>query len=80
MFTYDINSGFQVRRVKTPAERARLYRCRRKFRRQLVKVEVDPWEIDALIERGYLDSKDRMDPDLVRAAVTACFSDALVTL
>ena len=29
-------------------------RRRRKFRRQLVTVEVDPREVDALIERGYL--------------------------
>jgi hypothetical protein len=44
---------------KAPAERIRLFRRRRKFRRQLVMVEVDPREVDALIERGYLEPNDR---------------------
>jgi hypothetical protein len=57
----------------------RLFRRRRKFRRQVVKVEVDPGEVDALIDRGYIDSKDRDDLEVLAAAVTAFFSDALVT-
>ena len=68
-----------MRNPKTPAERIRLFRRRRKFRRQLVKVEVDPGEVDALIDRGYLQPKDRDDPEVLAAAVTACFSDALMT-
>jgi hypothetical protein len=68
-----------MRNPKTPAERIRLFRRRRKFRRQVVKVEVDPGEVDALIDRGYLQPKDRDDPEVLAAAVTACFSDALIT-
>jgi hypothetical protein len=45
----------------------------------VVKVEVDPGEVDALIDRGYLEPKDRDDRELLAAAVTACFSDALMT-
>jgi hypothetical protein len=56
-----------------------LFRRRQKFRRQVVKVEVDPGEIDALIDRGYLEPKDRDDREVLAAAVTACFSDALMT-
>ena len=51
-----------VRNARTPAERMRLFRKRRKFRRQVVKVEVDPGEIDALIDRAYLQPKDRERP------------------
>jgi hypothetical protein len=69
----------QVRNARTPAERMRLFRRRRKFRRQVVKVEVDPREIDALIDRSYLQPKDRDDPEILAAAVTAYFSDALMT-
>jgi hypothetical protein len=68
-----------MRNAKSPAERMRLFRRRRKFRRQVVKVEVDPGEIDALIDRGYLEPKDRDDQELLAAAVTACFSEALMT-
>jgi hypothetical protein len=73
------NSRSQVRSARTPAERMRLFRRRRKFGRQVVKVEVDPGEVDALIDRGYLPPKDRDDRGLLAAAVTACFSDALMT-
>ena len=55
-------------------------RRRQKFRRQLVMVEVDPREVDALIERGYLEPQDRDDREALAAAVNACFSDALITL
>jgi hypothetical protein len=44
-----------------------------------MKVEVDPGEVDALIDRGYLQPKDRDDPEILTAAVTTCFSDALMT-
>jgi hypothetical protein len=69
-----------MRNSKTPAERTRLFRRRRKFRRQLVTVEVDPREVDALIERGYLEPKDRDNLEALAAAANACFSDALMTL
>jgi hypothetical protein len=69
----------QMRDPKTPAERIRLFRRRRKFRRQLVTVEVDPREVDALIERGYLEPNDRDDREALAAAVNACFYDALMT-
>jgi hypothetical protein len=57
----------------------RLFRRRRKFRRQVVKVEVDPGEVDALIDRGYLQPKDRDDREALAAAVNEYFSDALMT-
>jgi hypothetical protein len=41
-----------------------------------VKVEVDPEEVDALIDRGYLQPKDRDDREVLAAAVTTFFSDA----
>jgi hypothetical protein len=45
----------------------------------VVTVEVDPREVDALIDRGYLEPKDRDDLAALAAAVTACFSDVLMT-
>jgi hypothetical protein len=68
-----------MRSARTPAERMRLFRRRRKFRRKVVKVEVDPGEVEALIDRGYIAPKDRDDLEVLAAAVTAFFSDALVT-
>jgi hypothetical protein len=56
----------------------RLFRRRRKFGRQVVKVEVDPGKVDALIDRGYPQRKDRDERELLAAAVTAHFSDAKV--
>jgi hypothetical protein len=51
----------RVCNAKTPAERMRLFRRQRKFRRQVEKVEVDPGEVVALIDRGYLQPEDRDD-------------------
>jgi hypothetical protein len=68
-----------MRNAKTPAERMRLFRSGVKFRRRVVKVEVDPREVEALIERGYLEPKDRDDLEVLAAAVTTFFSDALMT-
>jgi hypothetical protein len=45
----------------------------------VVKVEVDPGEVDALIDRGYLQPKDRDDLEALAAAVNEYFSDALMT-
>jgi hypothetical protein len=45
----------------------------------VVKVEVDPGEVEALIDRCYLQPKNRGDREALAAAVTAFFSDALVT-
>ena len=70
----------QMRDPKTPAERICLFRRRQKFRRQLVMVEVDPREVDTLIDRGYLEPQDRDDREALAAAVRGCFSDALMTL
>jgi hypothetical protein len=72
-------SPLPMRNARTPAERMRLFRRRRKFRRQVVKVEVDPGEVDALIDRGYLPPKNRDDLEVLAAAVTAFFSDTLMT-
>jgi hypothetical protein len=73
------SSPLPMRNARTPAERMRLFRRRRKFRRQVVKVEVDPGEVDALIDRGYLEPKDRDKLEVLAAAVTAFFSDGLMT-
>jgi hypothetical protein len=51
----------------------RLFRRRRKFRGQVVRAEVDPGEVEALIDRGYIDPKDRDDLEVLAAAVTAFF-------
>jgi hypothetical protein len=62
------SSPLPMRNARTPAERMRLFRRRRKFRRQVVTVEVDPREVDALIDRGYLEQKDRDDLVALAAA------------
>jgi hypothetical protein len=44
----------------TPAaERMRQYRRRRRLKRLVVSVELEPAEIETFVKRGYLDPKDR---------------------
>jgi hypothetical protein len=65
--------------MASAAGRMRLSRKRKKLGKVVVTIEVDPGEVDALIDRGYLQPKDRDDLKVLAAAVTAFFSDALVT-
>jgi hypothetical protein len=65
--------------MASAAERMRLSRKRKKLGKVVVTVEVDPGEVDALIDRGYLQPKDRDDLKVLAAAITAFFSDALMT-
>jgi hypothetical protein len=63
--------------ARTPAERMRSYRNRRRRQWQSVRIELAAVEIDALVERGYLDPKNRDDLTAIGEAATAFISDAL---
>ncbi len=67
-------------RSQTPgAERMRQYRRRRRWKRLLVRVELEPAEIEVLVARRYLDPKDKENFGLIQEAANAFISDALVT-
>ncbi|HXQ83475.1 MAG TPA: hypothetical protein VN769_05355 [Xanthobacteraceae bacterium] len=61
------------------AERMRLHRRRRRLKRRLVKIEIDPSEVDGLVKRGYLDPKQRDDLHEIEGAANTFFSDALTS-
>ena len=65
------------RAIKTPAERMRSYRQRRRRKWQSVRIEIAAAEIDALVQRDYLDPKNRDDLAAIGEAATAFISDAL---
>jgi len=56
----------------------RLHRRRRRFKRRLVRIEIDPSEVDGLVQRGYLDPKERDDLCAIEQAANGFFSDALM--
>jgi hypothetical protein len=66
-----------VRPPSTAAERMRSYRQRRRRKWQSVRIEIAAAEIDALVQRGYLDPKNRDDLAAIGEAATAFISDAL---
>lgn len=66
-------------RASTPAERMRHYRRRRRFKRLLIRVELEPAEVEVLVTRGYLDPKVRGNLAEIEAAANAFISDAFVT-
>jgi hypothetical protein len=61
------------------AQRMRRYRRRRRLRRLTVRIEVDQFEADALVKRGYIDETERDDLTAIGDAVSAFISDVLVT-
>ena len=67
-------------RSATPAgERMRQYRRRRRWKRLVVRVELEPAEIEVLVKRGYLDPKDRVNLGPIEEAANDFISNALVT-
>jgi len=64
----------------TPAaERMRHYRRRRRWKRLVVRVELEPAEIEILVKCGYLDPRDRGNLGAIQDAANDFISDALVT-
>jgi len=72
-------AGLPIRSPTPTAERMRLHRRRRRFKRRLVRIEIDPSEVDGLVQRGYLDPKQRDDLRAIEWAANGFFSDALMT-
>ena len=68
-----------IRSPTSPAERTRQYRRRRRFKRLLVRVELEPAEINALVKRGHLLPQDKENVAEIEAAVNSFIADALVT-
>ena len=66
-------------RSATPAvERMRQYRRRRRWKRLVVRVELEPAEIEVLVKRGYLDPRDRENLGSIQEAANDFISSALV--
>jgi hypothetical protein len=64
----------------TPAaERMRQYRRRRGLKRLVVRIELEPAEIEVLVKRGYLDPRDKGNLGPIQEAANNFISDALVT-
>ena len=57
----------------------RQYRHRRRWKRLVVRVELDPAEIEVLVKRGYLGPRDRENLGPIEEAANNFVSDALVT-
>jgi hypothetical protein len=67
-------------RSATPtAERMRQHRRRRRLKRLVVSVELEPAAIEVLVKRGYLDPGDRENFGAIQEAANNFISDALVT-
>jgi len=54
----------------------RRYRRRRRYRRLVVRVELDPEDINTLIAKEYLAEGDRADLNAIQQASIAFVSDA----
>jgi len=61
------------------AERMRQFRRRRRWKRLVVSVELEPAEIEVFVKRGYLDPSDRENLGAIQEAANNFISDALVT-
>ena len=59
------------------AERMRIYRQRRRRGHRCIRILLNGTEIDALIEKGFLQELQRQDPDAILGAVYDILAQAL---
>jgi len=60
------------------AERMRQYRRRRRWKRLLVRVELDATEIGVLVSRGYLNPREKENLEAIQQAANDFISDAML--
>ena len=65
-----------IRSATPPAERMRQYRRRRRWKRLLVRVELDATEIGVLVSRGYLNPREKENLEAIQQAANDFISDA----
>lgn len=64
---------------RSPAERIRLHRRRRRLGLRVLQIEIHAVEIEALAKRGYLKASECRDLSAIEFAVSAFISDQLMT-
>jgi hypothetical protein len=67
-----------IRSATPPAERMRQYRRRRRWKRLLVRVELDATEIGVLVSRGYLNPREKENLEAIQQAANDFISDAML--
>jgi len=72
--------GVPARSPSPAAERMRRHRERRRKGLHYFRVELRVTQIDMLVAKGYLEYKERDDPDALQRAVDLFISDAFWTL
>jgi len=67
-----------IRSATPPAERMRQYRRRRRWKRLLVRVELDATEIGVLVSRGYLNPREKENLEAIQQAANDFISAMLL--
>ena len=65
------NSMSEIVKASTSAERMRRYRKRQRRRQRIIRVQIGPAEIEALVSRGFLGPGDREDTTAIQFGMSA---------
>ena len=68
------------KKSKSSAERMRRYRMRQQRGKRIIRVQIGPDEIDALVSRGLLGPGDREDASAIEFAMSAFIDETLGAL
>jgi hypothetical protein len=66
-----------VKGSASAAERNRRYRKRRRRGQRIVRLQIGPTEIEALISKGFIGPGDREDPIAIEFGMSALIDQAL---
>jgi hypothetical protein len=62
---------------QSPAERMRHYRKRKRRGQRIIRLQIGPNEIEALVSRGFLGANDREDISAIEFGMSALVDQAL---
>jgi hypothetical protein len=66
-----------VKSSASAAERMRRYRKRQRRGQRIIRAQIGPNEIEALVSRGFLGPGDREDPIAIEYGLSVLIDDAL---
>jgi hypothetical protein len=73
----DVSEDTSPRKSLSSAERMRRYRKRQRRGQRIVRLQIGPAEIEALVARGFLGPGDREDPIAIEYGLSVLIDDAL---
>jgi len=76
----DVSLKISPRNSPSSAERMRRYRGRQRRGERIIRVQIGPAEIEALVSKGFIGAGDRQDSTAIEYGMSALIDEAIGAL